>query len=220
MLEMPDDSSDVCTVPSQAALREIMGTPMELAVRKQLGKLDRYCRAFIARSPFLCLGTADKNGKADVSPRGDPAGFVQVLDDNTLIIPDRPGNNRLDSMSNIMENPNVGLLFFIPGFEDTLRVNGRATIVRDPEVLQRAAVNGKAPRVAIRVAVDEAFLHCAKALKRSRLWDPSSRVNRREMPSIARMVMEQTAPPDKPPTEQEIAAGDAFVEDNYKTELY
>jgi uncharacterized protein len=217
---MPDDSSDVCTVPSQAALREIMGTPMELAVRKQLGKLDRYCREFIARSPFLCLGTADKNGKADVSPRGDTAGFVQVLDDNTLIIPDRPGNNRLDSMSNIMENPNVGLLFFIPGFEDTLRVNGRATIVRDPDVLERAAVHGKAPKVAIRVAVDEAFLHCAKALKRSRLWDPASKVDRREMPSIARMVMEQTAPPEKPPTEQEVAAGDAFVEDNYKTELY
>jgi hypothetical protein len=217
---MPDDSSDVCTVPSQAALREIMGTPMELAVRKQLGKLDRYCREFIARSPFLCLGTADRNGKADVSPRGDPAGFVQVLDDNTLIIPDRPGNNRLDSMSNIMENPNVGLLFFIPGFEDTLRVNGRATIVRDPAVLQRAAVHGKAPKVAIRVAVDEAFLHCAKALKRSRLWDPASKVDRRELPSIARMVMEQTAPPEKPPTEQEIAAGDAFVEDNYKKELY
>jgi uncharacterized protein len=217
---VPDDSSDVCTVPSQAALRELMGTPMELAVRKQLGKLDRYCREFIARSPFLCLGTADRNGKADVSPRGDPAGFVQVLDDHTLIIPDRPGNNRLDSMSNIMENPNVGLLFFIPGFEDTLRVNGRATIVREPEALQRAAVHGKAPKVAIRVAVDEAFLHCAKALKRSRLWDPASRVDRRELPSIARMVMEQTAPPDKPPTEQEIAAGDEFVEDNYKTGLY
>jgi PPOX class probable FMN-dependent enzyme len=217
---MPDDSSDVCTVPSQGALREIMGTPMELAVRKQLGKLDRYCREFIARSPFLCLGTADRTGKADVSPRGDPAGFVQVLDDHTLIIPDRPGNNRLDSMSNIMENPNVGLLFFIPGFEDTLRVNGRATIVRDPAVLERAAVHGKAPKVAIRVAVDEAFLHCAKALKRSRLWDPASKVDRRELPSIARMVMEQTAPPEKPPTEQEIAAGDAFVEDNYKKELY
>jgi uncharacterized protein len=217
---MPDDSSDACTVPGQVALREIMGTPMELAVRKQLSKLDRYCREFIARSPFLCLGTADKKGKADVSPRGDPAGFVQVLDDNTLIIPDRPGNNRLDSMSNIMENPNVGLLFFIPGFEDTLRVNGRATIVREPEALQRAAVSGKAPKVAIRVAVDEAFLHCAKALKRSRLWDPTSRVDRRELPSIARMVMEQTAPPEKPPTEQEIAAGDEFVEDNYKTGLY
>jgi PPOX class probable FMN-dependent enzyme len=217
---MPDDSSDVCTVPSPAALREIMGTPMELAVRKQLGKLDRYCREFIARSPFLCLGTADKNGKADVSPRGDPAGFVQVLDDHTLIIPDRPGNNRLDTMSNIMENPNVGLLFFIPGFEDTLRVNGRATIVRDPEVLERAAVNGKVPKVAIRIAVDEAFLHCAKALRRSRLWDPASKVDRKEMPSLAKMILEQTAPADRPPTDKDVAAGDEFVEKDYKTGMY
>ncbi len=217
---MTDDLGDVCAVPSQAALREIMGTPMELALKKQLGRLDRHCREFIARSPFLCLGTADVKGRADVSPRGDPAGFVQVLDDHTLIIPDRPGNNRLDTMSNIMENPNVGLLFFIPGFEDTLRVNGRATIVRDPEALQRAAVNGKAPKVAIRVAVDEAFLHCAKALKRSRLWDAGSRVDRKEMPSLAKMIIEQTAPADTPPTEQDVAAGDAFIDEDYRTGLY
>jgi hypothetical protein len=214
------DDMDICAVPSQAALREIMGTPMELAVRKQLGKLDSYCREFIARSPFLCLGTADAKGRADVSPRGDPAGFVQVLDDHTLIIPDRPGNNRLDTMNNIMENPNVGLLFFIPGFEDTLRVNGRATIVRDPQALRRAAVNGKAPKVAIRVAVDEAFLHCAKALKRSRLWDPANRVDRREMPTLAKMILEQTAPPDQAPTDKDVAAGDAFIEDDYRTGMY
>ena len=217
---MTDDGDDICTVPSQGALRGIMGTPMDLALRKQLGKLDRHCREFIARSPFLCIGTADAGGKADVSPRGDPAGFVQVLDDNTLIIPDRPGNNRLDTMSNIMANPNVGLLFFIPGFEDTLRVNGRATIVSDPAVLERAAVNGKAPKVAIRVAVDEAFLHCAKALKRSRLWDAGSRVDRKEMPSLAKMILEQTAPPEQPPTAQEVAGADAFVEEDYRTGMY
>jgi len=217
---MRDDDSDICAVPSQSALRGIMGTPMDLAVRKQLGKLDRYCREFIARSPFLCIGTADAAGKADVSPRGDPAGFVQVLDDNTLIIPDRPGNNRLDTMGNIMANPNVGLLFFIPGFEDTLRVNGRATIVNDPAVLQRAAVNGKAPKVAIRVAVDEAFLHCAKALKRSRLWDADSRVDRKAMPSLGKMILDQTAPPQKPPTTKEVAEADAFVEKDYRTGMY
>src|SRR5262245_31190603 len=217
---MPDDSSDVCSVPSQSALREIMGTPMELAVRKQLGKLDRYCREFIARSPFLCIGTADADGKADFSPRGDHAGYVQALDDNTPIIPERPGNNRLDTMSNIMANPNVGLLFFIPGFEDTLRINGQATIVNDPAVLQRATVNGKAPKVAIRVTVDEAFLHCAKALKRSRLWDPASRVARREMPSLAKMILEQTAPPEKPPTDRDVSEADEFVERDYKTGMY
>jgi len=220
MVKTMDDDSDICAVPSQSALRGIMGRPMDLAVQKQLGKLDRYCRAFIARSPFLCIGTADADGKADVSPRGDPAGFVQVLDDNTLIIPDRPGNNRLDTMSNIMANPNVGLLFFIPGFEDTLRVNGRATIVNDPEVLQRAAINGKAPKVAIRVAVDEAFLHCAKALRRSRLWDAESRVDRKEMPSLAKMILEQTAPAQKPPTAKEVAEADEFVEEDYRTGMY
>jgi PPOX class probable FMN-dependent enzyme len=215
-----DDDSDICAVPSQSALRDVMGTPMDLALRKQLDKLDRYCREFIARSPFLCIGTADAEGKADVSPRGDPAGFVQVLDDQTLIIPDRPGNNRLDTMSNIMANPNVGLLFFIPGFEDTLRVNGRATIVNDPAVLEHAAVNGRAPKLAIRVAVDEAFLHCAKALKRSRLWDADSRVDRKAMPSLAKMILEQTAPPEQPPTVQEVSSADEFVEEDYKTGMY
>jgi len=215
-----DDDGDICAVPSQGALRDIMGAPMDLALRKQLGKLDRHCREFIARSPFLCIGTADAGGKADVSPRGDPAGFVQVLDDSTLIIPDRPGNNRLDTMTSIMANPNVGLLFFIPGFEDTLRVNGRATIVNDPAVLARAAVNGKAPKVAIRVTVDEAFLHCAKAFKRSRLWDPASRVDRKEMPNLAKMILEQTAPPAKPPTAQEVSTADEFVEEDYKTGMY
>ena len=217
---MTDDDSDICAVPSQSALRDIMGTPMDLAVRKQLGKLDRHCRAFIARSPFLCIGTADAEGKADVSPRGDPAGFVQVLDDHTLIIPDRPGNNRLDTMTNIMANPNVGLLFFIPGFEDTLRVNGRATIVSDPALLERAAVIGKAPKVAIRVAVEEAFLHCAKALKRSRLWDAGSQLDRKAMPSLAKMILEQTAPPQKPPTAKEVAATDEHIEADYKTGMY
>jgi uncharacterized protein len=217
---MMDDDSDICAVASQSALRGIMGTPIDLALRKQLGKLDRHCRAFIARSPFLCIGTADADGKADVSPRGDPAGFVQVLDDSTLIIPDRPGNNRLDTMTNIMANPNVGLLFFIPGFEDTLRVSGRATIVSDPAVLERAAVNGKAPKVAIRVTVDEVFLHCAKALKRSRLWDADSRVDRKAMPSLAKMILEQTAPPEKPPTAKEVSATDEEIEENYRTGLY
>jgi hypothetical protein len=217
---MHDEGDDICAVPSQGALREIMGTPMDLAVRKQLGRLDRHCREFIARSPFLCIGTADANGKADLSPRGDPPGFVQVLDDNTLIIPDRPGNNRLDTMGNIMENPNVGLLFFIPGFEDTLRVNGRATIVRDPAVLARAAVNGRAPKVAIRVTVDEAFLHCAKAFRRSRLWDPAARVDRRAMPSLAQMILEQTAPPEQPPTPADVADADAFVEEDYRKGMY
>ena len=215
-----DDGTDICAVPGEAALRDIFGQPGDGAVRKQLAQLDNHCRRFIELSPFLCIGTADKNGKADVSPRGDPAGFVQVLDDKTIIIPDRPGNNRLDTMSNIMENPNVGILFMIPGFEDFLRVNGQATIVRDPEVLRKAAVNGKEPKVAIRVTVDEAFLHCAKAFKRSRLWEPDAIVDRSAMPSLGKMILEQIAPPSKPPTPKEVAEGDEWIEESYKTEMY
>ena len=215
-----DDGTDICAVPGEAALRDIFGQPGDGAVRKQLARLDKHCRRFIELSPFLCIGTADRNGKADVSPRGDPAGFVQVLDDKTIIIPDRPGNNRLDTMSNIMENPNVGILFMIPGFEDSLRVNGRATIVRDPEALKKAAVNGKEPKVAIRVTVDEAFLHCAKAFKRSRLWEADAIVDRSAMPSLGKMILEQIAPPSKPPTEKEVAEGDEWIEESYKTEMY
>jgi PPOX class probable FMN-dependent enzyme len=203
-------------------LRTIYKTPRPTdgSIRKELKALDGHCRSFIGKSPFVLIGSSDGAGNADVTPKGDKPGFTAILDNNTIAIPDRPGNNRLDTMSNIMENPNVGLLFFIPGFEDTLRVNGRATIVRDPAALARAAVNGKAPKVAIRVAVDEAFLHCAKAFKRSRLWDPASRVHRTEMPSLAKMILEQTAPPAKPPTDSEVAAGDEFVEQDYRTGMY
>jgi uncharacterized protein len=215
-----DDGADVCAVPGESALRDIFGRPGDLAKRKDIGHLDKHCRRFIELSPFLCIGTADKNGKADVSPRGDPPGFVQVLDDKTLIIPDRPGNNRLDTMSNIMENPNVGILFMIPGFEDSLRINGRATIVRDPEILKKAAVDGKEPKVAIRVTVDEAFLHCAKAFKRSRLWEPDSIVERSAMPSLGKIILEQTAPPAKPPTEKEVTDCDKYIDEAYKTEMY
>lgn len=215
-----DDGTEICAVRGEAALRDIFGQPGDGAVRKQIAQLDKHCRRFIELSPFLCIGTADRNGKADVSPRGDPAGFVQVLDDKTIIIPDRPGNNRLDTMSNIMENPNVGILFMIPGFEDSLRVNGRATIVRDPDVLRKAAVNGKEPKVAIRVTVDEAFLHCAKAFKRSRLWEADAIVDRSAMPSLGKMILEQIAPPSKPPTPKEVAEGDEWIEESYKTEMY
>jgi PPOX class probable FMN-dependent enzyme len=216
---MPDEGSTDFTLRSEAALRLLFGMAEGLAVRKALTRLDRHCREFIARSPFLCIGTTSADGCADVSPRGDPPGFVQVIDDRTIAIPDRPGNNRLDTMSNIIANPSVGLIFLIPGFDDTLRINGKATITRDPELLARAVVNGKAPKVVIRVAVDEAFLHCAKAFRRSRLWDPASRVDRKEMPSLARMILEQTAG-EKRPDEAEVTACDTAIEEDYRTSLY
>ena len=205
---------------STEELQDYIGAPMELAVRKAILHLDRHCRAFIARSPFVSIGTAASSGRADVSPRGDAPGFVQVLDDNTLFIPDRPGNNRMDTMLNIIENPNVGLLFMVPGFEDLLRVNGRAQIVRDEDLLGQAVVNGKTPKVGIRVAVDEAYLHCAKAVKRSRLWDEASRQDRKALPSLGKMILEQTAAPEAPPAAEVVAQVDELIEENYRTGLY
>jgi len=207
-------------VESPDKLQSMLGPPDPIAIRKQIARIDRHARDFIALSPFLCIGTASANGGADVSPRGDPPGFVQVLDDHTLLIPDRPGNNRTDSMRNILENPNVGLLFFIPGFEDTLRVNGKATIVSDQDLLRASVVNGKAPKVAIRVEVEEVFLHCAKALKRSKLWDPASQVERKALPSLVRMIMEQVAEAEKPPADAEVAEAELDLEDHYKVGLY
>jgi PPOX class probable FMN-dependent enzyme len=159
----------VDAVETEAELREIMGTPGALAVGKQLDRLDRHCRDFIALSAFVLVGTFDSGGRCDVSPRGDEPGFVLVLDEKTLAVPERPGNRRLDSLLNVLETGTVGLLFLVPGFEETLRVNGRASVVRDAGVLERTASHGKRPPVAIGVEVEECFLHCAKAFKRSRL---------------------------------------------------
>ena len=153
--------------------------------------LDVHMRNFIALSPFVCLGSSSADG-ADVTPRGDQPGFVHVLDDGTLLIPDWPGNNRLDTLMNIEANPNVGLLFLIPGFSESLRVNGVAEISLDPALLERWNVNGKHPRSVLRVTVREAFLHCAKAFMRSRLWDEASKVDRDRLPTLGQMIGDQT----------------------------
>lgn len=205
---------------SAEALREALGSPMELAARKALPRLDHYCREFIARAPFLSLATSNRRGQLDVSPRGDQPGFVLVLDEHTLFIPERPGNARYDSLLNILENPQVGLLFFVPGFEDMLRVNGRAWVVDSPTLQARCAVGGKLPRAGIRVEVEEAFLHCAKALRRSRLWEPAAQRERSELPSLARMILEQTADTPEAVTPSLVAEVDALVEENYRTTLY
>lgn len=206
-------------IADEAGLRALFGHAEGLALRKCMPRLDRHARDFIARSPFLCIATASRNGRADVSPRGDQAGFVQVLDDHHIAIPDRPGNNRLDTMVNIMENPNIGLIFMIPGFEDTLRINGKAEITADPAILARAEVDGKRPKAAIRVQVQEQFFHCAKAFRRSRLWQPEAIVDRKVMPTLARIILEQTEEATKL-KEEEIAACDVAIEENYRTELY
>ena len=154
-------------IREEGELREIVGVPVARSVQKERSTLDRHCRAFIARSSFLLIATAGADGRCDISPKGDAPGFVLVLDDRRLVIPDRPGNKRLDGMKNLLANPHVGLIFLVPGREETLRVNGRAWITRDPELLERSAVQGRTPSLAIGVEVEQCFLHCAKAFRRS-----------------------------------------------------
>lgn len=205
-------------ISTEAGLRNILGRAEGLAVQKSRPGLDMHSRRFISMSPFLVLSTANARGKADVSPRGDPPGFVHVIDDRTFLIPDRPGNNRLDTMTNILENPNVACLFLIPGFDDTLRVAGRASITEDNELLRHCTVNGKAPKVGVVVKIDEVFLHCAKALKRSKLWQDDYKQDRSQMPSIARIILEQVC--DAKVDEKVAAKADIGVEENYRTQLY
>lgn len=201
-----------------AGLRALYPPAQGLAVQKTLDHLDAHARAFIARSPFLTIGTQGADGRADVSPRGDPCGFVHVIDSKTLAIPDRPGNNRLDTLENIVANPSVGLLFLVPGFDDTLRVNGRAHLSADPALLAGMAVNGRVPKLAIVVDVAEVFLHCAKAFRRSGLWDPAARQDRREMPSLVKMILDQTVGAPEDPAKQ--AELDAGLEQDYRQSMY
>lgn len=201
-----------------AQLQALFGETHAIAVQKCLDHLDPHAQAFVARAPFLCIGTQSAEGLADVSPRGDPRGFVKVLNDRTLLIPDRPGNNRLDTQKNILANPAVGLLFMVPGFDDTLRVNGRAQISCDPELLEPLRVNDRLPKVAIVVEVQEVFLHCAKAFRRAKLWDPAERQDRREMGSLLQIILEQTTGAPKDP--EEMARIDAGLEEAYRGSMY
>jgi uncharacterized protein len=180
-------------VTSMESLRAVVGgEPSEVARKKELPALDAHARAFIARSPFLLLGTADADGRCDVSPKGDAPGFVRVLDDHHLVVPDRPGNRRLDGMRNILSNPHVGLIFLVPGNDFTLRVNGRAAITREPALLESLAVQGKTPRLAIGVEVEEVFLHCARSFRRGQLWEPASWPGADALPSMPCILYDQT----------------------------
>lgn len=178
-------------IDTQEKLRAIYGDPIEIAVAKCLTALDPHCKHFIGLAPFAVISSADENGDADVSPRGDGPGFIKVLDDNTIVMPDRPGNNRVDTLSNIIENPKVGMLFFVPGVNETLRLNGLAEISTDPELLALFADTPKPPITAIKVTVEEAFLHCAKSLMRSKLWDAGTQIDRKSLPTLGKMIKDQ-----------------------------
>ncbi len=184
-------------VRDSKALREIYDPPLPLVIRKTLDHLDQHCIDFIARSPFLCLSSCGPDGRCDVSPRGDPPGFVRVADPSTLYIPDRKGNNRLDSLGNVLAHPAVGLIFLIPGIDETLRVNGTAEVVEDPKLLASLEMFGTAPKTALRVHVEEAFIHCGRALKRSRLWDQESHADRSEIPTVGQWLRDQVDPDER-----------------------
>jgi len=175
-------------ITTEQELREIIGSPTELVAAKISDRLNDLTRQFIERSPFLCVGTASPDGGLDVSPRGDPAGFVLILDERTLLLPDRPGNRIADTLTNLLADPRIALLFLIPGVGDTFRVNGRASIIDDPELLAACAVAGRAPRLGILVSIEEAFTQCSKALIRSDLWNSEHHIDRGELPSSGEIL--------------------------------
>ena len=200
-------------IRDEQKLRTFYGSPNFRAARKQMDKLDKHCRHFISLSPFLVLATAGEKG-TDASPRGDAPGFVAVVDDHTLFIPDRPGNNRVDSMTNIMENSNVGLLFMVPGIKETLRLNGKASVTTEPSLLETMSARGKVPRSGLVIKVEEVYLHCAKALIRSKLWDPETQVERSAFPTLGQIFKDQIDEID------DAEETDKAIQEGYTARLY
>ena len=179
---------------TEAEVREIVGEPMERSVLKEKDVIDSFCRGFIACSPFLMMATSAPDGTCDVSPKGDAPGFVRVLDEKRLAIPERNGNRRLDSIKNLLANPHIGLIFIIPGCDFTLRINGRGCITRDPELLSALAAQGVTPQFAIGVEVEQTFFHCVKAFRRAKLWAHQEWPNTDVLPSYACTLFNQIKP--------------------------
>lgn len=200
-------------IENPAQLRELYGAPSERSLKKQLARLDSHCRAFIARSPFLVIASTDPSGRCDASPKGDAPGFVHVIDDATLLIPDRLGNNRIDTIANLLACPGVGLIFFVPGINETLRINGRARITTDAALLEPLAVNGKVPRSGILVTAEEIYFHCGKALIRSDLWNQEKHLRRSEFPSLGRILADQIGGIS-------VEESERLTAESYKTRLY
>lgn len=201
-------------VSNRDELRTLYKEPSDGAVRKELKSLDFHCRGFLAKSPFVLIGSCDDKGNGDVTPKGDKPGFVVVLDNNTIAIPDRPGNNRLDTLENILVNPAVGLLFLIPGMNETLRINGEARITGDNVLRERLAVDGRPPISVIVVTVKAAYMHCAKAFMRSELWKPDSWVDRSTLPTLGTILKDQLALADS------AAKTDEWLDDVYKQSMW
>jgi hypothetical protein len=177
------DADHGAVIRTEAALRNVLGQPTDVVRAKISDRLNDLTRRFVELSPFLCLATSDAAGACDVTPRGDPPGFVRILDEHTLLLPERPGNRLADALRNVLANPQVGLLFVVPGVTDTLRVNGRAVITTDRTLLEPSAVEGTTPALGLVIAIDEVFTHCSKAFLRAALWDPSRFVERDALPS-------------------------------------
>jgi hypothetical protein len=194
---MPDSLTPKAAAPAvldAEAARALVASyakPSPLAVAKDIGRIDAHLRRYIEASPFCCVATSDAEGNQDVTPRGDPPGSFKVFGEHVVAIPDRPGNNRLDTLKNLLVNPQIGLIFLLPGMDETVRVNGTARLSVDPDLLASMAVAGKAPTCAIVVQVRQAYLHCAKAFRRSKLWDPSVQISRGDFPSLACIVRDQ-----------------------------
>lgn len=202
-------------VTSRDALQALLGSPETIALKKQIDFIDDHCRRFIAQSPLVFISTANAEGRCDVSPKGDAPGFVHIPGERLLAIPERPGNRRADTMRNILENPHVGLIFLIPGVRETLRVNGRAGIYRDNELLQAMAFRGKTPVVAICVEVEEVFLHCGRAMVRSTVWNPDTWPQAETHPSAGQIFADHSGI-----EEMNCEVVERHLEEAYTTKLY
>lgn len=200
-------------IATEKDLRSLYAPAKERAVKKQLCRLDHHCRRFVALSPFVVLATSDAEGNMDASPRGGEPGFVKVVDDHTLILPDWSGNNRLDTFGNIVATGRVGMIFFVPGVDEAFRVNGKAGLRRDEALTSLCEVNGRFPKLVLHVTVKEAYLHCAKAIMRAQLWAQDTRVDRKVLPTMNEMLKDQIG-------QMEPAEPQELMVARHKTELY
>lgn len=198
-------------ITSEQQLTEIIGTPHPTAAAKPMSYLNEFCRVFIERSPFIILASANRAGLLDVSPKGDPEGFVKLLDEHTLVVPDRLGNKRVDSFKNILTNAQVALIFLIPGKNETLRVSGTARIIKDQDILDSMQVNNKSPKLALAIHVEEAFFHCSKCMTRSKLWQPDLWPSTKGLPSLAETMV---AALKEPPAIEDMEKGVQWDEKN------